>query len=104
VLSLSRHVDEWKPLSLGKAMNRIKNMAAASAFSRWAELRADARKARHVMRKIVLYRAAKAFEKWKGLAEEKARLRWGLMDSARHVIGCCLSQETRVQHVFGTDG
>jgi hypothetical protein len=25
---------------------------------------------------------------------------WGLMDSARHVIGCHLTQETRVQNEF----
>jgi hypothetical protein len=57
VLTSSRNVNECMPLVVGKAMNRIKSMAAASAFSRWAEMRADARKARHVMSKIVLYRA-----------------------------------------------
>lgn len=70
-----REIDHLREAAIKKAVNRIRTAAAAAAFEKWAEMYRAVKRAKYVLRKIVMSRAARAMEAWKTLAGEKARLR-----------------------------
>lgn len=70
-----REIDRLRGAAIKSAVNRMRMAAAAAAFEKWTERWRKTKKAKYVIRKIVLSRAGRAMEAWKNLAGEKVRLR-----------------------------